>query len=760
MSNQATHHYSVTGMHCASCASIIKRTLSKVEGVETCEINYATETAKLTFDSQKTSVSKINAKLERYGYSLLNESNDSSSDDTNQDSSQAKQLELKRLRSQIKVMVPFMIISILVMIWDIGGKSLQLFPPMPEIVSVFVHHLLPIFATYTLFVIGIPYLLAIVRFLRFRIANMDTLIGIGTLTAFLYSFFLSAFEKVLAPYFEVSQNYYDVVIVVIGFITIGKYLEARSKLKTGEAIKQLIGLQAKSAVIIRAGKELEVPIDQVVVGDIVLVKPGQKIAVDGVIIEGSSSIDESMITGESMPVDKGVGDAVIGATINKQGSLQIKATQVGSGTMLFQIVKMVEEAQGSKAPIEKLADQVSAIFVPVVLVLALSALVVWIVVGLKFLPFSEALSLGIMCFVGTLVIACPCALGLATPTAVIVGIGKAAQNGILIKNAEFLQKLQAINYMVMDKTGTLTRGKPSVTDISPVGDISKADVLQILYSLEKHSEHPLAHAVVEKAEAEKITAKKVENFSALEGRGLKGKIKKREYLAGNVGLASELGIAISKAVVATMTADGKTLLLLMTKTELLAYVAVADTIKPEANATISQLHQLGVKVAMFTGDSLNTAKFIADQLGIDRVEAELLPQDKLFKISQLQEEGYRVAMVGDGINDAPALAAADVGIAMGTGTDVAIESAGATLLGGSIHKLPQTLSLSRATMRTIKQNLFWAFAYNVVLIPVAMGALYPINGWLLNPMLAGAAMAFSSVSVVLNALRLRWVRLT
>ncbi len=760
MPAKSTQKFNITGMHCASCANIIKRTLDKIEGVETCEINYATETAKLTFDSQKTSVSKINAKLERYGYSLLNESNDSRSDDTNQDSSQAKQLELKRLRSQIKVMVPFMIISILVMIWDIGGKSLQLFPPMPEIVSVFVHHLLPIFATYTLFVIGIPYLLAIVRFLRFRIANMDTLIGIGTLTAFLYSFFLSAFEKVLAPYFEVSQNYYDVVIVVIGFITIGKYLEARSKLKTGEAIKQLIGLQAKSAVIIRAGKELEVPIDQVVVGDIVFVKPGQKIAVDGVIIEGSSSIDESMITGESMPVDKGVGDAVIGATINKQGSLQIKATQVGSGTMLFQIVKMVEEAQGSKAPIEKLADQVSAIFVPVVLVLALSALVVWIVVGLKFLTFSEALSLGIMCFVGTLVIACPCALGLATPTAVIVGIGKAAQNGILIKNAEFLQKLQAINYMVMDKTGTLTRGKPSVTDISPVGDISKADVLQILYSLEKHSEHPLAHAVVEKAEAEKITAKKVENFSAIEGRGLQGRIEKREYFAGNVGLAMELGIPISKAEVNKMTADGKTLVVLMTKTELLAYVAVADTIKPEALATVSQLHQLGVNVAMFTGDSLNTAKYIANQLGIDRVEAELLPQDKLFKISQLQEEGYKVAMVGDGINDAPALAAADVGIAMGTGTDVAIESAGATLLGGSIHKLPQTLSLSRATMRTIKQNLFWAFAYNVVLIPVAMGALYPINGWLLNPMLAGAAMAFSSVSVVLNALRLRWVRLT
>lgn len=761
MSTKSTQKFNISGMHCASCANIIKRTVDKIDGVESSTVNYGTETAQLVFDPSKIKIEKINSRLEQYGYSLEpSENKVNPSEHSHSDHSAQKIQDLVHLKNKIKTVIPFMLVSIFVMIWDIGGDSFKLFPPMPEIVSVFVHHLMPIFATYALFVIGTPYLRAIVRLIKFRVANMDTLIGIGTLTAFLFSFSLSAFEKALAPYFNVSQNYYDVVIVVIGFITIGKYLEARSKLKTGEAIKQLLGLQAKSAIIIRAGKEIVVPIDQVVVGDIMIVKPGQKIAVDGVIIEGSSSIDESMITGESMPVDKVVGDTVIGATINKQGSLQVKASQVGEKTMLSQIIKMVEQAQGSKAPIEKLADRVSAIFVPVVLVLALTALLVWILIGSMFLPFSQALSLGILSFVGTLVIACPCALGLATPTAIIVGVGLAAQNGILIKNAESLQKLQSINYVVMDKTGTLTHGKPSVTDIVPVGNLSEKKVLQLLYSLEKHSEHPLAHAIVERAKTENLIASHVENFSALEGRGVRGKIDNIQYFVGNVGLATELGISVSATETNQITASGKTLMILLTKRQVLAYIGVADTLKLEAKQTIDRLHQLGIKVAMLTGDNATTANNIANQLGIDRVDANLLPQDKLSKISQLQEEGYRVAMVGDGINDAPALVAADVGIAMGTGTDVAIESAGATLLGGSISKLPKVFALSKATMKTIKQNLFWAFAYNVVLIPVAMGVLYPINGWLLNPMLAGAAMAFSSVSVVMNALRLRWVRLT
>ena len=760
MSAKSTQKFNITGMHCASCANIIKRTVDKIEGVKASEVNYGTETAQLDFDPHRTSVAKINAKLEQYGYSLESGTTENASEHSQTDNVDQKVQALEQLKNKIKTVVPFMVVSILMMLWEIGGDQLQLFPPMTETVKEFFHHLLPLFATYSLFVIGAPYLQAIRRFIQFRVANMDTLIGIGTFTAFMYSFVLSAFKTPLTPFFDVTQSYYDVTIVVIGFITIGKYLEARSKLKTGEAIKQLLQLQAKSAVVIRDGKHIEVPIDQVVVGDILFVKPGQKIAVDGMIVEGSSSIDESMITGESMPVDKTVGDTVIGATINKQGSLQIKATQVGSGTMLFQIVKMVEEAQGSKAPIEKLADQVSALFVPVVVVLASAALLVWMLVGQMFLPFSQAISLGVLSFVGTLVIACPCALGLATPTAVIVGVGKAAQNGILIKNAESLQKLHSINYVVMDKTGTLTKGKPAVTDIVPVGNMAETEILHLMYSLEKHSEHPLAHAIVETAEAQNLTASTVENFVALEGKGLKGKILEKQYYVGNTTLAKDLGITVDGSELKTLTAEGKTLVLLMSKNQLLAYVAIADVIKESAQTTVKKLHSMGIKVAMFTGDNTRTAGYIAEQLGIDTVIGELLPQDKLDEIRKLQEGGYSVAMVGDGINDAPALAVADVGIAMGTGTDVAIESAGVTLLGGSISKLPKVFALSKATMTTIKQNLFWAFAYNVVLIPVAMGALYPINGWLLNPMLAGAAMAFSSVSVVLNALRLRWVRLT
>lgn len=760
MSNKITQKYLVNGMHCASCASIIKRTVKKIEGVNACEVNYGTETTQISFDSNKTSLVAINAKLATYGYALESEQKMSDHDHSSHDPNEKKLQTLIKLKHQIQIVVPFMIISILVMVWEIGGNYFPWLVPMPEIVKVFVHHLLPLFATYTLFVIGLPYLQAIIRFIKYHVANMDTLIGIGTFTAFLYSFLLTAFEKALAPYLNVSQNYYDVVIVVIGFITIGKFLETRSKLKTGQAIQQLLGLQAKSAVIIRAGKEVEVAIDQVEVGDIVIIKPGQKIPVDGVIIEGSSSIDQSMITGESIPVDKTVGDQVIGATLNKQGSLQIKASQVGEKTMLSQIIKMVEQAQGSKAPIERLADKVSAIFVPIVLLLALSTLLAWIVAGFTVLPFAQALSFGIQCFVGTLVIACPCALGLATPTAVIVGVGKAAQNGILIKNAESLQKLQGINYVVMDKTGTLTKGKPSLTDVMTVADVSEKSVLQILYSLEKHSEHPLAQAIVEKAEQEKLSASKVVDFAMIEGKGLRGKIDSIQYFAGNLRLATELKIPISAKATNQLMVAGKMLILLMTKTKVLAYIAVADTLKAEAKQTITRLHQLGIKVAMFTGDNEKTAKYIASQLNIDRVEAELLPQDKLLKISRLQKEGYRVAMVGDGINDAPALVQADVGIALSSGTDVAMESAGATLLGGSISKLPFAFSLAKSTMKTIKQNLFWAFVYNIILIPVAMGVFYPLTGWLLNPALAGAAMAFSSVSVVTNALRLRWVRLT
>lgn len=756
--------YPVIGMHCASCASVIKRKLEKLNGVESCTVNYGSEKAQVAYDPQKVTVSQMNQEIDKLGYSLMEGEMDHSmhaghdmmtpvSSDVSIKAQKLK--DLAKLQRHVQIVLPMVAVSILVMAWEIGADPLRFWPKMPEMLMEFFHHLLPIFATYALFVIGVPYLQGVIRFFRYRVANMDSLVGIGTSVAYLYSFIVTAFEASLASYVNTEQNYYDVTIVVIGFITLGKFLEARSKLKTGEAIEKLLGLQVKNALILRDGKEIEVPIDQVVVGDIMLVKPGAKIPLDGVIIEGKSAIDESMITGESIPVDKGPGDTVIGSTINKQGSLQIRVVKVGSDTMLSQIIKMVEEAQGSKAPIERMVDQISAIFVPIVLVLAVVTLIFWLVIGNQFMPFSQALTLGILSFVGILVIACPCAMGLATPTAIIVGVGKAAQNGILIKNAESLEKFNYINFVIMDKTGTITNGKPVVTDIQAIGSLSETDILQLLASLESHSEHPLAFAIVEKAKNEKLSLHKIKDFEAIEGKGLKGMIGDTEYFAGNLKLASDLKIAVDDEVIKTFTSQGKTPVVFMTKQHVIGYIGIADTIKDDAKEAVTALHKQGIKVAMLTGDNKRTAQYIAKQVGIDRVIAEVLPADKANEIKKLQKEGYKLAMVGDGINDAPALATADVGVAMGTGTDVAIESAGITLLGGHISKLPKAVSLSRATMNIIKQNLFWAFFYNIIGIPIAAGLLYPFFGILLNPAIAGAAMGFSSVSVVANSLRLK-----
>ncbi|MDA1079815.1 MAG: heavy metal translocating P-type ATPase [bacterium] len=760
LKNNTTKSLAVTGMHCASCANIITRKLQKIPGVASAEVNYGAEKAYVSFDEGAVSIADMNAQVQQLGYALedtsIHTGHDMSAGFSSDELQQKKKVEeLNKLREHVLIVLPFVAVSIFVMAWEVGAEQLAFVPMMPVAVADFFHHLLPLLAAYSLFVIGLPFLQGVVRFLKHGVANMDTLIGIGTLVAFLYSFIVSAFESSLSPYISTEHSYYDVTIVVIGFITLGKYLEARSKQKTGEAIKKLLGLQAKQATVLRDGKEIEVAIEEVVVGDILIIKPGQKIPTDGEIISGTSAIDESMITGESLPVDKRVGDTVIGATINKQGSLQVRATQVGSGTVLAQIVTMVEQAQGSKAPIERLADQISAVFVPVVLVFAVGVLAIWLAVGSQFMPFSQALPLGLVSFVGILVIACPCAMGLATPMAVIVGVGKAAQNGILIKNAENLEKLQAVNFIVLDKTGTITRGEPQVTDILSASDVTDKEVLGILASLEQHSEHPLAQAVVGRAKLDGMELKKATEFSALEGKGLRGIILGRQYFAGNLRLAADLHIKVDTTITEQFAEEGKTPVILMREQQVLGYVAIADTIKAEAPATIARLHELGMQVALLTGDAKKTAEYIAKQVGIDRVIAEVLPGDKAEQIKLLQSEGYRVAMVGDGINDAPALVTADVGIAMGTGTDVAIESAGVTLLGGKIDKLPKVIRLARATMRTVKQNLFWAFFYNVVGIPIAAGVLYPTFGILLNPAIAGAAMAFSSVSVVLNALRLK-----
>ncbi len=767
----------VKGIHCASCASVIKRSLSKVPGIADVEVSFGTEKAHVTYDPSLVDVPKMNEEVSKLGYSLIDPLGGASSHHEMQGMDHSKHgggdnphaghdmmtpitsdasikeeklKDLAKLARHVQIVMPMVAVSVLVMAWEIGAEPLELWPPMPEMTMEFFHHLLPVLATYALFVIGTPYLKGMVRFFRYGVADMDSLVGIGTLTAYLYSFVVSAFSEQLSAWVDVDQNYYDVTIVVIGFITLGKFLEARSKLRTGEAIEKLLGLAAKKAIVLRDGVEIEVPIEEVALNDILIVKPGTKIPVDGVIIEGKSAIDESMITGESLPVDKIEGDIVIGATLNKQGSFRMKATKVGADTVLSQIIKMVEEAQGSKAPIEKLADQVSAVFVPIVMVIAVLAFLFWLFMG--------NFSLALLSFVGILVIACPCAMGLATPTAIIVGVGKAAQNGILIKNAEALQKFNSVNFVVMDKTGTITKGMPEVTDIKTAGELPEREVLSLLASLEKKSEHPLATAVVERAEGDGLPLHEVTDFVAIEGKGLSGKIGEKEYFAGNLKLLADINLTPMHDVIDRFASEGKTPVVLATREKILGYIGIADTIKDDAIEAVAALHKQGIKVAMLTGDNQKTAAYIANQVGIDRVIAEVLPADKASEIKKLQSEGCKVAMVGDGINDAPALATADVGVAMGTGTDVAIESAGITLLGGHISKLPKAIKLARSTMSIIKQNLFWAFFYNILGIPVAAGLLYPFTGMILNPAIAGAAMGMSSVSVVANSLRLKAVR--
>jgi Cu+-exporting ATPase len=755
--------YKVKGMHCASCSSVIEKTFKKVEGVESAEVNYGTEKAKVSFDPAKTNPHDLSKLIEPLGYFLevpttaeemgMSESEHAAHLGLNQ-SKKEKLAEVADMRTKLYSAIPMAIFAAIVMGWDILAEY-SIAPAMSYTLKEFFHHLLPVLATYILFVVGKPYLLGFYRFLRYGKANMDTLIGIGTVAAFLYSFAVTAFEETLRPFINVDYQYYDVTIVVITFIALGKYLEARSKIKTGDAIEKLLNLQAKTALVIREGKEVEISVNEVKHGDLIVVKPGTKIPVDGIITEGSSFVDESMVTGEPMPVQKKTGDGVVSGTINTSGSFTFKATKVGSETLLAQIIKMVEDAQGSKAPIQALADKISAIFVPIVLVIAFLTLSAWLIVGSQYLGFSQALSFGLVSFVGILVIACPCALGLATPTAIIVGVGKGAKEGILIKDAATLEKLHKVDTVIVDKTGTITIGKPTLVDIQNLSNLKDDELISVLASLEKKSEHPIAHAIVNYAAEKNILVSDVANFEGIQGKGLKGTIKGSEYFVGNTRLMKDLGVAFDALKIEQFTAQGKTPVILATKEKVLGFVMVADEIKAESKQAIASLHKLGIKVVMLTGDDERAAKYMASLVGIDEVVAHVLPQDKLAKIKELQAQGRVVAMAGDGVNDAPALAQADVGIAMGTGTDVAIESAGITLLGGDISKLVKAIKLSKITMRGIKQNLFWAFIYNIVGIPLAAGALYPVFGWLLNPVFAGFAMAMSSVSVVSNSLRIK-----
>lgn len=759
---KTTKTYSVKGMHCASCAGIIEKAFKKTEGVESAEVNYGTETVKVAFDESKINPKHLSQKIEKLGYSLDLPTADEMGMSADEHAghlglNQSKKEKLDEVDSQknlVLSVIPLAIFSIFVMTWDILAQY-NFVPMMGYTIKEFFHHLLPIFATYTLFVVGKPYLLGFYRFLRYGKANMDTLIGIGTVAAFLYSFAVTAFEDALKPFIDVEHTYYDVTIVVITFIALGKYLEARSKIKTGDAIEKLLNLQAKTALVIREGKEVEISIQEVKHGDLIIVKPGAKIAVDGLITDGSTYIDESMITGEPMPTQKKIDDSVVAGTMNTSGSFTFKATKVGSETLLAQIIKMVEEAQGSKAPIQAMADKISSVFVPIVLVIAFVTLGIWLIFGTGPLGFSQALSYALVSFVGILVIACPCALGLATPTAIIVGVGKGAKEGILIKDAATLEKLHKVDTVVVDKTGTITKGKPTLVDIVNISNQKDEELISIIASLEKKSEHPIAHAIVNYAKEKNISVTDISNFEGIEGKGLKGSINGIEYFVGNVKLVTDLKISFDSAKLDEFTSQGKTPVILMTKDGVLGFVMVSDEIKEASFEAIKNLHTLGVKVIMLTGDDEKAAQYIASLVGIDEVIAQVLPQDKLAKIKELQAQGRIVAMAGDGVNDAPALAQADVGIAMGTGTDVAIESAGITLLGGDIAKLSKAINLSKITMRGIKQNLFWAFIYNIIGIPLAAGVFYPIFGWLLNPVFAGLAMAFSSVSVVSNSLRIK-----
>lgn len=742
--NQNIKIYKVKGMHCASCASIIESTFKKLNGVNSAEVNYGTEKAKINFDESKISIGDISKSIEKFGYSLI----------TNIEDRTVHGHEIDDMRAKLMSAIPIAIFAVLVMFWDILAQY-NLVIEMSYIVKEFIHHLMPILATYVLFVVGEPYILGFYRFIRYGKANMDTLIGIGTISAFLYSFVVTAFEETLRPFINVDYQYYDVTIVVITFITLGKYLEARSKMKTGDAIQKLLNLQAKTALVIRDGKEIEISVNDVIHNEIIIIKPGVKIPVDGIIIEGSSFIDESMVTGEPMPTKKEIGDTVVSGTINTSGSFTFRATKIGSETLLAQIIRMVEDAQGSKAPIQALADKISSIFVPIVLVLAFITLGAWLIIGSQYIGFSQALSYGLVSFVGILVIACPCALGLATPTAIIVGVGKGAKEGILIKDAATLEKLHKVNTIVVDKTGTITKGKPTLTDIVNFSDKSDMDLISIIASLENKSEHPIAHAITNYSQINNIEIKEVLNFEAIKGKGIKGNINGEKYYIGNNKLISDLNLNFDYNNIEKYVIAGKTPVIISNDNKVLGFVMVADEIKSESIEAIKNLHSLGIKVIMLTGDDEKTAKYIANQVGIDEVVANVLPQDKLQKIKDLQSQGKLVAMAGDGVNDAPALAQADVGIAMGTGTDVAIESAGITLLGGDISKLVKAIRLSKITMRGIKQNLFWAFIYNIIGIPLASGALYPLFGWLLNPVFAGFAMAMSSVSVVSNSLRIK-----
>jgi Cu+-exporting ATPase len=697
----------------------------------------------VTYDQNVCKEENISSAVEKVGYKLVTDENAISEDQQNLE--KTKELKILKYKATTSLILGGLIL------W---GSFPGLMSFAPEILKNFWVQL--ILATPVQFWAGWDFYRATIPALKNRTANMDTLVALGTTVAYFYSAFVTFFPTIVMDLGMEVMPYFDVATIVIGLILLGRYFEARAKGQTSFAIKKLIGMQAKTARIIRDGKEIDLPIEQVKIGDVIRVRPGEKIPVDGILLKGESSVDESMITGESIPVEKLKGDTVVGATMNKTGAFIYKASKVGQDTMLAQIIKLVEEAQGSKAPIQRVADLISSYFVPVVIMLAFATFGMWYIFG----P-NPALLFALLNTVAVLIIACPCAMGLATPTAIMVGTGLGAERGILIKDAESLEIAHKVNTIVFDKTGTLTKGKPEVTDIIPISKMNKEELLALAASIEKGSEHSLAEAIVKKAEDEKIKLDIVSKFKAIAGHGVEGEVGKKKVYFGNRRLMKKESISLGSHLesIEKLEGEGKTVMMLGVNGKLEGLIAVADTVKESSKAVVKTLQKMGIDVIMISGDNKRTAEAIARKVGIDHILAEVLPDQKEAEIRKLQAERKIVAMVGDGINDAPALAAADVGIAMGTGTDVAIEAADITLINKDLRTVASAINLSRKTMRTIKMNLFWAFGYNILLIPVAMGILYPIFGILLSPILASIAMATSSVSVVSNSLLLKRSRI-